>query len=163
VAKSEAKLAIAGKAAMAPKPEEGAANEEPLWLQIARAETGQAEVPGPGSNPRILEYHATVAGQIKTDDVPWCSSFVNFCVTHAGLQGTNSAAARSWLTWGKAAPTPKVGAIAVFSRGAQPAGHVGFYVGETESFVLVLGGNQGDTVSIVRYPKDRVLGYRVPK
>jgi uncharacterized protein (TIGR02594 family) len=162
VAESEKRLAAAGKAAMAPLTER-TNGSEPFWLQIARGEMGQTEIQGPRNNPRILEYHNSVAGNIKSDEVPWCSSFVNFCISSAGVVGTNSAAARSWLNWGKSATNPKLGDIAVFSRGAPPSGHVGFYVGETDAFVLVLGGNQGNAVSIARYPKDRLLAIRTAK
>jgi len=44
-------------------------------------------------------------------------------------------------------------------------GHVGFFAGldpaiDTFENVLVLGGNQGNTVSVRPYPKDRLLGIR---
>jgi hypothetical protein len=40
-------------------------------------------------------------------------------------------------------------------------GHVGFYVGTEGGNLRKLGGNQGDNVSIVSYPADRVIGRRV--
>jgi hypothetical protein len=45
--------------------------------EIAKAELGTTEVPGTQNNPRILEYHATTTLKATTDEVPWCSSFVN--------------------------------------------------------------------------------------
>jgi hypothetical protein len=48
-------------------------------------------------------------------------------------------------------------------------GHVGFYIGETETEIKVLGGNQQDPatqlfqVSEKYYPKKALLGYRQPK
>jgi hypothetical protein len=41
-----------------------------------------------------------------------------------------------------------------------PPGHVGFYAGIEANDVLVLGGNQGDSVSIAPYLKSRLLGVR---
>jgi len=41
-------------------------------------------------------------------------------------------------------------------------GHVGFYAGEDERAYHVLGGNQSDSVSITRIPKDRLLEARWP-
>jgi len=79
----------------------------------------------------------------------------------SGYEGTGSAAARSWLDWGKEVDRPCPGCIAVFTRGG--GGHVGFYVGETAETVKVLGGNQGDQVSVREYPKSRLLGYRMPR
>jgi len=40
---------------------------------------------------------------------------------------------------------------------------VGFYVGEDATHLHVLGGNQGDAVSITRIPKDRLSEMRWPE
>lgn len=133
------------------------------WLEAALLELGDAvrEVPGDKDNPRIVEYHATTTLRATDDETPWCSSFVNWCVIQAGLRGTNSAMARSWLKWGRECG-PTLGAVVVLSRGEPPAGHVGFFVGQRWGRVFVIGGNQGNAVSVARYPADRVLGYRWP-
>jgi hypothetical protein len=39
-------------------------------------------------------------------------------------------------------------------------GHVGFFGGFNDHSVMVLGGNQGDTVSLRPFPIERVLGFR---
>ena len=52
------------------------------------------------SNPRIEEYFATTTYGRHPNSEPWRSAFVNFCVTQAGVKGTNSALALSWLDWG---------------------------------------------------------------
>ena len=58
----------------------------------------------------------------------------------------------------------RFGAVAVLSRGSDPsAGHVGFLLGETDGHVLLLGGNQGDAVSVAAFPKTRLLGFRWPQ
>src|SRR5262245_37929661 len=64
-------------------------DREGKWMEIARAELGVAEERGSASNPRIEAYHATTTLGPRPDHVHWCSSFVNFCVTRAGLTGTN--------------------------------------------------------------------------
>jgi cell wall-associated NlpC family hydrolase len=51
-----------------------------------------------------------------------------------------------------------LGDVLLFSRGS--GGHVGIYVGEDEKCYHVLGGNQGDAVSIVRIQKVRCIGIR---
>ncbi|MCK9912991.1 hypothetical protein MXD81_27815, partial [Microbacteriaceae bacterium K1510] len=62
--------------------------------------------------------------------------------------------ARSYLQWGEALGEARFGAIAVLSRGSDPAaGHVGFLVGETQGHVVLLGGNQGDAVGVAAYPR----------
>jgi uncharacterized protein (TIGR02594 family) len=129
--------------------------------QIAEDEVGVHEVPGPGNNKRILEYHMSTVLRASEDSVPWCSAFVNWCVTRAGLLGTNSARARSWLSWGLPVSEPYEGCIVVMSRGTNPAqGHVGFWVAQNNRYVWVLGGNQKDAVNVSKYPIQRILGYR---
>ena len=67
----------------------------PKWLQIAIQEIGVTEILGKTHNHKILEYHATTTLNAKSDETPWCSSFVNYCVEKAGLLGTNKANAGS--------------------------------------------------------------------
>jgi hypothetical protein len=50
--------------------------------------------------------------------------------------------------------------VLVFQRPG--GGHLGFYVGEDERAYHVLGGNQGDCVSITRIAKDRCIAIRWP-
>lgn len=136
---------------------------------VARAELARdvREVPGPGSNPRIVLYHASTAGGAASDGVPWCSSFANFCVTEAGLEGTDSKWAMSWHDkgWGEdVTGAPREGDLAVFRRraggptGTVQGGHVGFYVGEACDRLAILGGNQSNRVRISRYPSGGMLG-----
>lgn len=123
---------------------------DPLWLAYARKELEsdvEEEAGAAAHNPRILEYHATTPLKANADETPWCSSFVNWCVTQAGLTGTNRANARSWLNWGDALTEPKTGAVAVFWRGDnndRVTGHVGFFLRDDGETVRLLGGNQGD-------------------
>ncbi len=135
----------------------------PPWLEIAEGEIGVSEIKGSGSNQRIIEYHKHTALKATADEVPWCSSFVNFCVLKSGNNGTWNAAARSWLSWGVSLKVPAFGCIAVLSRGSSWQGHVGFWIGDPDDKTIrILGGNQGDKVSIENFPKSKVLGYRWP-
>jgi uncharacterized protein (TIGR02594 family) len=136
--------------------------QEPRWMAIARAELGVTEHGGSVSNQRIVAYHATTTLGPQPDHVHWCSSFVNFCITQAGLTGTNSALARSWATWGREAPSFIPGCIVVLTRGEPPSGHVGFFVGMDGQQVRLLGGNQGDAVSIASFEANRVIAKRLP-
>ncbi len=139
----------------------------PAWYRVAKREMddGIVEFPGQSHNPRILEYHASVVGGFDENEIPWCSSFVNWCMEQSELKGTDSASARSWERWGKSLANPELGAVAVFWRESKTSGkgHVGFYVKETSTHVSVLGGNQGNRVTVDPYPKARLLGYRWPK
>ena len=144
-------------------PPEGPIPENPEWLEFALGEIGVEEVPGPGNNPRVIEYHKTTTLKATQDSVAWCSSFVNWCMKQAGIEGSGSAAARSWQNWGKKLDTPRNGCIAVLKRGTDPAkGHVAFYVGDGTSTIRLLGGNQGDQVKVASFPKSMVLSYRWP-
>lgn len=67
--------------------------------------------------------------------------------------------ARNWVNFGTKVDTAMLGDILVFERGAN-SGHVGIYVGEDKDSYHVLGGNQGDAVSIVRIKKVRCIGIR---
>lgn len=138
----------------------------PYWLDIARAEVGVHEL-SPGDSARVLEYLRTVdlsaVGEL-TDEVSWCSAYVNWVMEQAGIAGTDSAAARSWLNWGTPISGPRHGAIAVLKRGTQSwQGHVGFVTDWDSTFVYILGGNQRNKVSVSIYERARVIGYRWPK
>jgi uncharacterized protein (TIGR02594 family) len=138
--------------------------EEFPWMSIAMAEQGIKEFPGDGDNPRIVEYLQSTtldAPYNANDETAWCSAFVNWCVERSGYEGTDSAWARSWLNWGKPTSRPVRGCIVVFKRESQ-SGHVGFYVGKTQSRISVLGGNQSDEVNEGKYPSSKLLGYRLP-
>lgn len=87
------------------------------WVDIARNELGVSEVAGKVARPRILEYFAAAGhAEVKSDETAWCSAFVNFCMEQAGIKGTMSLAARSWLRWGKEVKA-QPGAVGVWPRG----------------------------------------------
>lgn len=139
----------------------------PAWLLLALREVGTHEIAGTHANPRIGEYlrSTTISHTLaESDETPWCSAFVNWCMVQTGMAGTNSAAARSWLSWGMRQKVPTVGCLAVLTapeRGPT-AGHVAFYVHHDQQHVWLYGGNQGNTVGIVAYPIARLIEYRWP-
>lgn len=139
---------------------------QPPWMRVALKELGIAELPGAQDNARIVQYHAATNGRGRFgDQTAWCSSFCNWVMAQAGVEGTRSKAARSWLKWGDELDEPQPGCVVVFWRVAKfsPFGHVALYVSETEDGrLLVLGGNQGNKVSVAPYPANRVLSYRWP-
>ena len=122
---------------------------------------GVRETLGKDNNPKILEW-AEKLGLKKTytaDEIPWCGLFIAYVCHLAGKPGVvNPLWARNWNNWGTKEQTAMLGDILVFSRGS--GGHVGIYVGEDDKAYHVLGGNQGDAVSIVRIMKVRCIGIR---
>jgi uncharacterized protein (TIGR02594 family) len=136
-------------------------SQELGWVKIAQIELDRGVEAGRDTS-RIEQYHTTTRGDPASDSVPWCSSFVNFCVEEAGFEGTKSRRARSWLEWGVDAGEFVPGCIVVLKRGTPPKGHVGFYVGRESGRVRLLGGNQSEKVSIASFDIDRVIGKRLP-
>lgn len=138
--------------------------DQPPWLAAAWAELGQREIAGAADNARILSLFCDAGHpEIANDETAWCAAFVGACLTRSGLSGTTSLMARSYLSWGAEIDEGRLGAVVVFSRGSDPAlGHVGFLVGETGDGLLVLGGNQGDAVSVQRFDRSILLGLRWP-
>lgn len=147
----------------------GRDEQQPRWISIAEEELGETEIRGKKHNARVLEYHATTTGRAKTDESPWCSSFVNWVLKKARYEGTNSAWSHSWKTWGDGIAKPALGCIAFIDWGKVDAaksgkGHVGFVVGRTaKGRIVLLGGNQSDKVRYTAFKTSVVDSYRVPK
>ena len=139
---------------------------------IAQRFLGVREVAGVTSNPLILAMLQLDASWVEDDETPWCSGFPNFICWLVGAPRSRSLAARSWLLVGTSIPLTdaRVGNdLVILSRGAgeQPGasvlaapGHVGFYAGQDATRVFILGGNQGNAVSVAAFPKARILGIR---
>ena len=136
---------------------------EPRWLTHARQYIGVAEIPGLKHEPKILQWWKAIKrGGIKTDEVPWCAAFVGALLEDVGVPSTRYESAASYLKWGVPLQQAMVGCVVVFTRNG--GGHVGFVVGKDKlGNLLVLGGNQGDKVSIRAFPLARVAGYRWPE
>lgn len=128
----------------------------PRWLAVAIGELGVAEVPGRETNARILEYWQAVVTRAPGgvhDETPWCSAFLNWAMVQAGLTGTGSALARSWVKWGRNTQ-PRLGSVVVLPGKADWQGHVGLYMGRGDSPaapIMLLGGNQDDSVRVKPY------------
>ncbi|MBB5696996.1 TIGR02594 family protein [Sphingomonas yantingensis] len=149
---------------------------EPAWLTAARAKLGTREAPGVANNPTILGWAKRLGVKVlgiayNADSVPWCGLFVAWCLSDAGFDlaadGLHrmrvAVRASAWATWGSNLARDRLapGAILVFERPG--GGHVGFYVGEDTAAYHVLGGNQGDSVTVTRIAKARLVASRWPK
>lgn len=138
---------------------------EPKWLEIARTHLGLHEGPGAADNPKVLEFYK-LAGrpEIKHDDIAWCAAFVGAMLAKAGLKGTGSLAARDYERWGQKLDKPLLGCVGVKQRagGQTWQGHVGFVVGANARQIYLLGGNQGDAVSIAAFDRADFTAFRWP-
>ena len=135
------------------------------WMQIARGYLGEREIKGAVDNPRVVELFAQAGhAWVHDDETAWCAAFVGGVLAQAGLPGTGSLAARSYEAWGVALTGPVYGCIGVKRRtgGAAWQGHVGFVVGANDLEVILIGGNQGDAVSIAAFPRRDFTAFRYP-
>lgn len=139
-------------------------NQELPWIVEGKTVWGLHEV---RDNTRLrtwLRSDGKTLGDPKA--LPWCGDYVETAIKNSlprepftGALAQNPYWARNWQQFG-VATNPVYGAVGVFERGS--GGHVGFLVGEDRSDYYVLGGNQSDSVNIVRIIKKRLLGSRWP-
>jgi len=138
----------------------------PRIMQEALKEYGVLEYTGAKDNPKILAWADEIGGWIGDyygrDSIPWCGLFVGVCAKRAGYPHNQKLlSAKEWKTWGDNADKPALGDVLVFIR--PNGGHVGLYVGEDAQAYHVLGGNQGNKVSITRIQKNRLKHIRRQK
>jgi uncharacterized protein (TIGR02594 family) len=138
----------------------------PRMIREGLALYNVAERLGADDNPTILgwarELGGGVARDYNADAIPWCGLYAAIVAKRADKQiPDNPLWARNWSKFGVASPGAALGDVLVFSRGAV-SGHVGLYIAEDSSAYHVLGGNQGDKVSIVRIARERLVAVRRP-
>lgn len=148
---------------------------------LAQRFVGVAEVNGKINNPQIMAMLRLDQSWPGSDEVPWCSGFVNYVAWLLRLPRSKSLAARSWLQVGIPIHVSEAQAgfdVVILQRGnvalgpdviAAP-GHVGFYagaevdeeatIGSVSEKVLLLGGNQGDEVNVSAFDIRKILGVR---
>ena len=140
-------------------------------IALAGRFIGVKETAGVASTPLVLAMLQLDGAWPKDDAVPWCSAFVNYVCWLMDLPRSKSLAARSWVRIGTPILLRDARSgfdIVVLNRGGSPApddagpGHVGFFV-EYDSAaerVLVLGGNQQNSVNMQWFPARDVLAVR---
>jgi uncharacterized protein (TIGR02594 family) len=137
---------------------------DPKWLVEAKKHLGTKEVPGSQHNSKILGWLAKLKAWWRDDETPWCGVFVAHCLRETGLPvADNWFRAKAWADYGSNLRSSHVapGAILVFAR--QGGGHVGFYVGDDAAHYYVLGGNQANSVNVMKIAKVRCIAIRWPK
>lgn len=140
-------------------------------FELAQRYIGVTEVPGTPSNPTVMSMLRLDVSWPENDEVAWCSAFANHPPWLLRLPRSKSLRARSWLRVGQVIALTEAqpeNDVVILSRGAdapgadviEAPGHVGFYAGRTGDMIAVLGGNQGNQVSVAEYPVSRLLGVR---
>lgn len=155
-------------------------------FDLAQRFVGVEERRGLGLDHPLIVWWLELCGLDRkslVDETPWCSAFVNGIAWDLRLPRSKSARARSWLRVGTPVDLDDARPgfdVVILKRSigggaldTQPGpddhtapGHVAFFAGlegdaqAQASHVLGLGGNQGDRVSIARFPVSAVLGVR---
>lgn len=144
---------------------------ELAWIAEGRRNIGLREIKGSKHNPTLLrwlkdmgQYNKESKAWWHDDETPWCGLFVGHCLGESGRY-----VVKKWFRAGAWVDSqmmtkldkPAYGCIVTFNR--QRGGHVGFVVGKDVSGnLMVLGGNQGDAVSIAAFAVSRVTGFYWP-
>lgn len=142
-------------------------------IDLMRADLGTAETVGDGSNPAIMASALRVsrahpdlrwiASWYTDDDIPWCGLQLADVVVKAGLlpPRPNPLSARAWADWHEDAGGPRFGVVAVLRRPGGK-GHVGLVeaVSPSGKWIRLIGGNQGNAVSVAWFEASRVITYR---
>lgn len=140
-----------------------AVDAPPRMVREALNLFGTIETPGSGNNPTIMRWaeETGLKAVYVADSVPWCGLLMAVVAQRAGKAiPTSPLWALSWAKFGVEAGQPRLGDVLTFTR--KGGGHVGLYVGEDKAAYHVLGGNQGDAVSIARLGKERLYRVRRP-
>lgn len=135
---------------------------------------GIREIVGPSSHHQIRAWIKRCEQEYPTD-IPiddskyaWCGVFVGNVILEANTEGEKRPkppryfqSAKNWQSWGKAVVEPKAaqrGDVVVLTRAG--GHHVAIVAGLTVGGLKVIGGNQGDAVSVAEYPWSRVVVVR---
>ncbi len=136
----------------------------PKHIEIASKLIGVLEFPGKGSNPVVEQFFADAGFKGLKDDVPWCAGFVASMLKRAGLPNEVEPKMRLWAAsyarCGVRLKQPLYGCIGVKTRNG--GGHVGFVVAANRDFVWLLGGNQGDKVSVAKFKRKDFTAFCLP-
>lgn len=145
-----------------------ASGSYPIWIREAVRLIGTTESPGSANNPIIMSWAKDLDQAYPDDATSWCGLFIAHCMRIGAPndpQNFNRLSAQGWLNYGNKLPQPHLGSIVVFWRESPKSwkGHVGFLVGEDKYTWHILGGNQSNSVNVIRISKERTLGFRWPK
>jgi len=133
-------------------------------MAVAQSMMGLSEN-NPVEARRLSDFFSQTAGfKLNPDATKWCAAFVNGCLGSAGIAGSGSLAASSFMKWGVDASSEwHRGDVVVVNTG-DGGHHVGFLAGMEQknghTYVKLLGGNQGDKVKISSFLADSVAAVR---
>lgn len=130
----------------------------------AKKYIGVKEIPGPKSNPLISGWIKAAADWLDRDDssTPWCGCFRGAIglATGTGVPDGHYRAA-NWMSWGEKVRSIRdaiIGDTLVFKRTG--GYHVGLFAGWDGDSLLVLSGNQGNSVNISKHSASDIEAVR---
>lgn len=130
--------------------------------KLAERFIGTKELTGiKDNNPVIMSMLQLDDKWPQSDEVPWCSGFINYICWLLRLPRSKSLAAVSWLNVGTVInfPDAKPGFDIVVLK-SNIGHHVGFFSGVDSGILYLLGGNQANSVSVSGFNLKQVLGIR---
>jgi hypothetical protein len=157
-----------------------------LSLKASRKALGLLDAPAAEELPWIAEGFKVLGWHEATDktrlsawlksggkylgdpsQLPWCGDFMETCVAKSlpdevlpGALGQNPFFAQNWQLFGVSTAPTRGAAVAI--RWTANTGHTGWLLGQNGSNYVLLGGNQGNRVSIAEFPKSAVIATRWP-
>jgi len=130
--------------------------------QPAAERIAAAEKPAVGWPALVIEARKYMGTNPTERKRLWCATFMNFVLARLGYDGTHSDAAKSFAYYGRRISRPRIGAIAVLTRGRR-GGHVGVVTGvDAQGNPIIISGNHNDRVGEGIYPRARVIAYVMP-
>jgi uncharacterized protein (TIGR02594 family) len=133
----------------------------PPWIIEVNKHLGLHEVHDNAVLTEYLQSDGTTLGDPAEN--PWCGDLVETVFKNTlpdEVIPNQPYWARNWQHFGVKCE-PKMYALLVFTRGN--GGHVGWYVGETDTHYIVRGGNQSNRVTDTPYAKSRLIDARWPR
>ena len=143
-------------------------------LDVLRSVSGEKEIPGSQDNPLIAHFHEHSGNLGRhsdqndySDEVPHCSSALNWAADMAGCQKTDNALAASWLAYGNPRQGDWVeeGDIIVKKTGNQY--HVTLcnkrFNRLLDKIYEGFGSNQSNMIKTTSYPVKDIQGVQVWK
>jgi uncharacterized protein (TIGR02594 family) len=124
-------------------------------------EPGGGMVTSGSSSGLVMEARQFVGTKPGGMGSLWCARFMNMVLEKTGHQGTGSAMANSFASYGHRVSGPEVGAIAVMGR--RGGGHVGIITGvDASGNPIMISGNNGDRVREAPISRGRIYAYVMP-
>lgn len=146
----------------------------PSWIKMACKYIGTHEwVLEDGSkisNPIVQDWIEKAGGGANknTMSTPWCAYFHDAMLLLNGIGAMKHGLARAHLKWGIGVENDdwRIGDSVIFRRLDKNGhdngvfGHIAFLLDWDSKSVTVVGGNQGDRVSVAVYDRRNILGVR---